>query len=329
MRGPKAVAAGIFVVGVIVATSFARALAAEEETRIALSIEDAAKRTVERARVEFLRDDGTIAATYQLVGSRWIPELAPPEASGWGRKVARARVSAFACSRAMPLVVAKETRGSLLGGFAAHPVPRTHVYELQGELHCPAPSESTETGIELAQLLREIRTGEPFDGAAAKELIRIGPRANEGLPDVVAVLDQSQALALRVDLIRALGAIGPGAAGAVGRLGRLLDDPDPRVHRIAATALESIGPEAPGVVEALAQAARRVSDRQTQDHILRILGRMGVTARAAEPTLVAILEDESEEEPVRRAAFSALGHLKTETARAAQERYAATHPILF
>ena len=82
-------------------------------------------------------------------------------------------------------------------------------------------------------------------------------------------------------------------------------------------------------MEALAQAARRVSDRQTQDHILRILGRMGVTARAAEPTLVAILEDESEEEPVRRAAFSALGHLKTETARAAQERHAATHPILF
>ena len=239
MRGPKAVAAGIFVVGVIVATSFARALAAEEETRIALSIEDAAKRTVERARVEFLRDDGTIAATYQLVGLPLDSRAGPARGVGLGsqggaRTSERLRLLARDASRRR-----EGDSGSLLGGFAAHPVPRTHVYELQGELHRPAPSESTETGIELAQLLREIRTGEPFDGAAAKELIRIGPRANEGLPDVVAVLDQSQALALRVQPDPERSAPSAPARRALsGGSGRLLDDPDPRVHRIAATALD-------------------------------------------------------------------------------------------
>jgi HEAT repeat protein len=63
--------------------------------------------------------------------------------------------------------------------------------------------------------------------------------------------------------------------------------------------------------------------------MLRILGRMGQGARAAEHDLAAVLENEGEEEPVRLAAFWALGQLGTEGATAAQRRYAAEHPILW
>jgi HEAT repeat protein len=329
VRGLKIFVVCAALVGTVMAVWLAPALAAEERTRIDLRIEDDANQSIERAQVEFLREDGSVAATHDFAGHRWIPIAGPTESEGWGRNVAQARISAFGCRRTLPLVMEREKRGSLFGRFSPHPVPLTYVYVLQGELRCPTPSESNENGITLAQLAREIAEGEPYEGPAAEELIRIGPLALEAMPQVIAVLERSRTLSLRADLIRALGAMGPGAAGAVGSLAPLLGDPDPRLHRVVATALEKIGPRAPGVVEALAKAARSDPDRQTQDHIIRILGRMGRAAQAAEPDLVAILEDESEEEPVRRAAFSALGHLESPTSREAQARYAKTHPILY
>jgi hypothetical protein len=329
MRGLKSLAAGCALVSAIVMAWLAPASAAEEETRIELNVEDSEGAPVARARVEFLAEDGDVTAIYERMGRSWIRAEGSTESEGWGREVTHVRIRAFGCARTNDVAVEKETRGSLFGGFAPHPSPLTHVYVIRGAFRCPAPGTSAEKGIELAQLLREIRAGEPVDDAAAGELIRIGPGALAGMPDIIATLEASDRLALRVELIRALGAIGPAAGRAVGPLGKVLRDPDPRLHRIAATALEAIGPQAPGLVEALGNAARLDSDRQTQDHIARILGRMGAAARAAEPDLVAILENESEEDAVRRAAFSALGHLKTSTARAAQDRYAETHPILY
>jgi HEAT repeat protein len=146
---------------------------------------------------------------------------------------------------------------------------------------------------------------------------------------------------LRWTAAELLGKIGPAAKTAAPALLAALEDPDPHVRSVSATAVPEVETPAPAAVPALQKllatesgrtAARALSkyrgearpaipdlidmldnkqlDTETRWNAARTLGKIGPGAESAIPTLVAHLEDEAES--VREHAAEALGDIGPE-----------------
>ena len=104
--------------------------------------------------------------------------------------------------------------------------------------------------------------------------------ARDAVPGIVALLADSQHVAVRRDAARTLGTLGAAAAaGTVGPLSRALQDPAPEVRRAAALALAGLGDHAQGAVPSLL-AASQDPDLEVRQRVL------GAIAAGAAPASV-------------------------------------------
>jgi len=112
----------------------------------------------------------------------------------------------------------------------------------------------------------------------------------------------------RVNVIYALGRIGPEAAPATSELAKLVGDKHSRVAHEAIIALGNIGPAAKDAVPALAKALDQEIDLDMNfAAIAYALGKIGPGAAAAEPVLLKKLE--SKNDTVRLLSAWALAHI--------------------
>jgi HEAT repeat protein len=159
---------------------------------------------------------------------------------------------------------------------------------------------------------------------ATRLLYRLGPKAAEAVPDLVAALQEEVAdaddVAFRVEVQLALAAIGPAAAPAVAELTKSLASDDHEIRGTACYALGKIGPDAAAAVEEL---QRRQQDLDPSERIpllwalLKIRPGDQAIAQMAAPLLIEALEDQ--QALVRTEAAAALGGLG-EYAQPALER---------
>ena len=116
-----------------------------------------------------------------------------------------------------------------------------------------------------------------------------------GAQAVPRLIDSLKFEKFRVDVIYALGRIGPAAAPATGELAKLVDDKKSRVAHEAIIALGEIGPGAKDAVPALIKALDKPDDRDMNFAAVAFaLGKIGPAAVAAEPALVKQLESKDD-----------------------------------
>jgi HEAT repeat protein len=120
---------------------------------------------------------------------------------------------------------------------------------------------------------------------AMDAMAALGPAA---VPRLVAALKYEK---FRLNVIYALGRIGPDAAPAVGELSKLIDDKNSRVANEAIIALGDIGPAAKDAVPALARLLDQPDDKDMNfTAIAFALGKIKAEPSVAEPVLVKKLE---------------------------------------
>lgn len=78
--------------------------------------------------------------------------------------------------------------------------------------------------------------GQPVSGDALNALAALGPRARSAVPHLATLLSQGTR-AQRIDAMLILGKIGPAASSSIPAITKALNDPDPRVARVAGMAL--------------------------------------------------------------------------------------------
>jgi HEAT repeat protein len=94
---------------------------------------------------------------------------------------------------------------------------------------------------------------------------RMGPEAKQCVPELIKLLtddaasDSDEALELRVQVLMALGAVGPDAASAVDPIAGSLDSKDSRVVAAACYALGRIGPPAAGALDGITKQLKNES----------------------------------------------------------------------
>ena len=124
---------------------------------------------------------------------------------------------------------------------------------------------------------------------AMNAVAALGPPA---VPRLIAALSHEK---FRVEVIYALGRIGPAAAPATEALAKLVDDKSSRVANEAIIALGDIGPGAKEAVPALAKVLDQKVDMDMNfGAVAFALGKIGPGAAAAEPELVAQLESKND-----------------------------------
>jgi len=117
----------------------------------------------------------------------------------------------------------------------------------------------------------------------------------------------------RVDIVYALGRIGPDAAPAAGELAKLVEDKKSRVAHEAIIALGNIGPGAKDAVPALIKALEQTDDKDLNFAAIAFaLGKIGSGAAAAEPVLLKQLE--SKDDNVRLLSAWALAQIRPASA---------------
>jgi HEAT repeat protein len=117
----------------------------------------------------------------------------------------------------------------------------------------------------------------------------------------------------RVDVVYALGRIGPAAAPATGELAKLVEDKDARVAHEATIALGEIGPGAKDAVPALTKALEQADDKDLNfGAIAFALGKIGPKAASAESALLKQLE--SKDDNVRLLSAWALAQIDPSSA---------------
>jgi CubicO group peptidase (beta-lactamase class C family) len=121
---------------------------------------------------------------------------------------------------------------------------------------------------------------------AAEALARLGPRAVEAVPALVAALKDPD-MGVRWHSAAALGTMG---TGAVEPLVQALRGADPMAREGAALALGSMGPGAGGALHPLVDALRD-PDASVREKAAEALGMLGPGAAAAAPALVRLLSD--------------------------------------
>ena len=144
-----------------------------------------------------------------------------------------------------------------------------------------------------------------------------------GAPAVPRLIDALKFEKFRVDVVYALGRIGPAAAPATGKLAKLVEDKNSRVAHEAIIALGDIGPGAKDAVPALAKALDQADDKDLNFAAVAFaLGKIGPAAVAAEPSLIKQLE--SKDDKVRLLSGWALAQI----APAAADVAAKAVPVL-
>jgi HEAT repeat protein len=159
---------------------------------------------------------------------------------------------------------------------------------------------------------------------ATRLLYRLGPKAAEAVPALVAALQEEVAdaddVAFRLEVQLALAAIGPAAAPAVAELTKSLASDDHEIRGTACYALGKIGPDAAAAVEEL---QRRQQDLDASERVpllwalLKIRPGDEAVAKMAAPLLIEALENP--QAIARAEAAAALGGLG-EHAQPALER---------
>jgi HEAT repeat protein len=154
----------------------------------------------------------------------------------------------------------------------------------------------------IAAALLLLPTGVPaaFDKA---ELYK--PDKIEASSDEAAALNwidkcHSENVELRAEAARHLGLLGRGGKAelkvvklAVPALVGLLNDPDPRVRKVATVALQPYGPHAKKAVPLLAAIIRENGDVDAAWFAAETIGCIGADAKAAVPTLISALRVQS------------------------------------
>ncbi len=116
-----------------------------------------------------------------------------------------------------------------------------------------------------------------------------------GAPAVPRLIDALKYEKFRVDVVYALGRIGPAAAAATGQLAKLIDDKNSRVAYEAIIALGDIGPAAKEAVPALAKVLEQTDDKDLDFAAVAFaLGKIGPGATAAESALLKQLESKDD-----------------------------------
>ncbi|MEI8376113.1 MAG: HEAT repeat domain-containing protein [Planctomycetota bacterium] len=144
-----------------------------------------------------------------------------------------------------------------------------------------------------------------------------------GAQAVPRLMDALKHEKFRVDIVYALGRIGPDAAPAAGELAKLVEDKKSRVAHEAIIALGNIGPGAKDAVPALVKALEQTADKDLNfAAIAYALGKIGPGAAAAESVLLKQLE--SKDDNVRLLSAWALAQIRPTSADVA----AKTVPVL-
>ena len=116
-----------------------------------------------------------------------------------------------------------------------------------------------------------------------------------GAPAVPRLIDALKYEKFRVDIVYALGRIGPAAAAATGELAKLVEDKNSRVAHEAIIALGNIGPGAKDAVPALTKVLEQADDRDLNFAAIAFaLGKIGPGAAAAESALLKQLESKDD-----------------------------------
>jgi len=116
-----------------------------------------------------------------------------------------------------------------------------------------------------------------------------------GAPAVPRLIDALKYEKFRVDIVYALGRIGPAAAPASLELAKLIEDKNSRVAHEAIIALGSIGPGAKDAVPALVKALNQADDRDMNfASIAFALGKIGPEAARAESALLKCLQSKDD-----------------------------------
>jgi HEAT repeat protein len=121
---------------------------------------------------------------------------------------------------------------------------------------------------------------------AMDALAALGPVA---VPRLIDALKYEK---FRIDVVYALGRLGPAAAPATAELAKLVDDKNSRLANEAIIALGDIGPAAKDAVPALTKALDQPVDKDMNfTAIAFALGKIGPAAAAAEPVLLKKLDN--------------------------------------
>ena len=150
---------------------------------------------------------------------------------------------------------------------------------------------------------------------AARELSRYRGAAAPAVPDLVALVnDKRQSTEIRWNAARTMAKIGPDAIDGLDALIDALGDQDWLIREHSAEAIGELGDAAAAKgVPALRHALSDPNARVRRDAV-RSLGHFGESARDAVPEITTLLDDE--EEPVRKAAATALTAIAPETENA-------------
>jgi HEAT repeat protein len=97
------------------------------------------------------------------------------------------------------------------------------------------------------------RTDTKQHPGAAQLVFQVGPTA---VPEIIGMLKEENAPALRLACLQTLAMVGPPAKDAVDELIKTLADPSPRIRMTAARALGNLGPDAKSAADALAKTAK-------------------------------------------------------------------------
>lgn len=140
---------------------------------------------------------------------------------------------------------------------------------------------------------REARIG------SARELGKLGA---DGISILIRAFSDDDQEVARAS-IRAFQYVG---AAGVSALQEALQDESPRIRAAAADALAAIGPEAKPAVMDLARLLED-ADRDVRFYAAASLDELGTVADEAAATLIAVVQNEREQEPTRQLAIKALG----------------------
>ena len=184
--------------------------------------------------------------------------------------------------------------------------------------------------LPLADYLREMKHA---TGAGRADVLRaigaFGPGAASATDELAKALSDPDA-GVRIAAVWALSQMESAGAGAVAGLKRSLADPDPRVRSLSAVALRSIGPKAADAVPELIRALND-SAAYVRAPAADALGSIGPAAKAAVPGLSERLFTTTEQAYVWRSAAAALGNIGPDAAGAlpALQRALTMHRVTY
>ncbi len=138
-----------------------------------------------------------------------------------------------------------------------------------------------------------------LEGTIRHDLVRslgaIGPGASGAVPALVRILEQGRDHLLRSNAAKALGKIGPGAADAVPALIRTLSLRHSK-YGLRQSAAEALGKIGPGAASAVPHLSRLIghADKSLRYNAIRALGGIGPAAESAVPQLIEALNGPDE-----------------------------------